>query len=107
MKNIGHNKLVCTHNNKKKAVVYIRNLKQALKHGLKLKKVRKGIAFYQEVLLKPYIDINTELRKNAKNDFEREFYKLANNAVFGKTMQNVRKHRDIMLVTGKKKKDVN
>ena len=58
---------------KKKCVVHIRNIKQALNHGLKLKKVCKAIAFYQEEWLKPYIDMNTELRKEANNDFEKIF----------------------------------
>ena len=62
----GHSKLVCTQHDKN-CVAHIRNKKQALKHGLKLKKVHKAIAFYQEAWLKPYIEINTELRKNALN----------------------------------------
>ena len=74
-------------------MLHIRNIKQALNHGLKLKKVRKAIAFYQEAWLKPYIDMNTELRKGAKKNFEKHFYKLMNNAVFGGSIMNVRRQR--------------
>ena len=98
-----HDKLVCVLYNKKRYVAHIRNIKQALNHGLKLQKVRKVIAFYQEAWLKPYIDMNTELRKEAENDFEKDFYKLMSNAVFGRSIMNVRRHRDIKLVTDDKK----
>ena len=95
---------MCNLHNKKKYVVHIRSLKQALDHGLKLKKVYRIIEFHQEAWLKPYIAMNTELRKLANNDFEKDFNKLMNNSVFGKTMENVRKHRDIRLVTTDKKR---
>ena len=75
------------------------SLKQALNHGLILKRVHKVIEFEQEAWLKPYIMMNTELRMQAKNDSKKDFFKLMNNAVFGKTMENARNHRDIKIVT--------
>ena len=77
-------KLVCKLYDEKNHVVHIRSFKQALNHGLILKKVHRVIQFYQEAWLKPYIDMNTEDRKNAKNDFEKDIFKLMNTAVFEK-----------------------
>ena len=98
-------KLVCNLQDKKNYVVHINVMKQALDHGLKLRKVIGVIEFDQEAWLKKYINFNTELRKNALNDFEKDFIKLMNNAVFGKTMENLRKHRDIKLVKTDKKRN--
>ena len=65
----------------------------------------KAIQFNQKVCLKPYIDMNIKLRTEAKNDFEEDFFKLMNNAFLGKTMENVRKHRDIKIVTTDKRRN--
>ena len=91
-------KLVPNLNDKEKYVVHIRKLNQALKHGLVLKKVHRVISFHQSAWLKVYIDKNTELRKKATeagNNFEVDFFKLMNNSVFGKTMEDKRKHKDM------------
>ena len=84
----------------------MRTLKQALKHDFKLIKVHKAMGFYQKAWMKPNIDMNIDLRKEAKNNFEKKmFFKLMINAVFGKPMENVRNHRDIKLVTADKRRN--
>ena len=88
-------KLVCKLHNKKNYVAHINLLKQALNHGLKLGKVDRVIEFEQKAWLKKSINFKTDLRTKATNEFEKDFFKLMNNAVFGKTMENVRKHRNI------------
>ena len=97
-------KLICSIEDKEKYVIHVRALKQTLNHGLKLKKVQRTVQFKQKAWLKPYIDMNTELKKKAQNEFEKKFFKLMNNSVFGKTMKNVRNHRDIKLVTSDKRR---
>ena len=82
-----------------------RSWKQALNHGPIFKKVDRVIQFNQEAWLKPYIEMMTKLRTKAKYDFEKGVFKLMNNSVFGKTMENVRKHRDIKLVTTNKRRN--
>ena len=70
---------------------------------MKLEKIHAAISFSQDAWLKPYIDRNTNLRMNADNDFEKDFYKLLNNSIYGRTMENGRQHRDIRLVTSDKR----
>ena len=98
-------KLVCSLLNKNKYVIHKKSLKQALNHGLTFKKIHTIIEFNQEAWLEPYIETNTELRKLAGNPFDKDFFKLMNNGVFGKTMENIRKHRNIKLVTTNKKRN--
>ena len=97
-------KLVANLHDKEESFIRIRNLKQALSHGLVLKKVHRVIKYNQKTWIKSYIDTNTELIKNAKNNFRKNFFKLMNNAVFEKSMENVRKHRDIEFITTEEKR---
>ena len=83
-------KLVANLYDKTQYVTHIKNLKQALNHELVLNKIHRVITFNQKYLFKPYIKLNTELRQKAKDNSEKDFFKLMNNAVFGKTMENVK-----------------
>ena len=98
-------KLLTDLHDKTEYVIHIRNLNQALNHRLIFKKVYRVIKFNQKAWLKPYIDINTKLRQKAKKNFEKDFFKLMNYAVFGETMKNVRKHRNIKLITTETKRN--
>ena len=98
------NKLICNVHEKENCCSH-KSFKTSIKSLITTEKVYRVIEFNQEAWLKWYIDMNTKLRTEAKNDFEKDFFKLMNNAVFGKTMENVRKHRDIKLVTTDKRRN--
>ena len=91
-------KLIPNLRDKKKYVLHYKNLIQCLQQGMKLKKIHRGIRFVESEWHKPYIEMNTQLRTKAKNNFEKDFYKLMNNSVFGKTMENIRNRVDVKLV---------
>ena len=92
-------KLIPTLCDKKNYVLHEENLKLYLSLGLKLKKIHRVLEFSEKPWLKQYIDFNTEKRKHAKNQFEKDFFKLMNNSVFGKTVENIRKRSNIYLET--------
>ena len=90
---------------KSEYVVHVKSLQQALNHGLILKKVHRVISLNQDEWLKPYLEMNNKLRKKAKSDFEKNFFELMNNSVLGKTMENVRKYKNLKLVTTERRKN--
>ncbi|XP_064629257.1 uncharacterized protein LOC135488549 [Lineus longissimus] len=91
-------KLVPNLRDKQRYVVHYRNLKLYLGLGMRLKKIHRALRFDQRAWMEPYIMLNTDLRRRATNDFDKDLYKLMNNSVFGKTMENVRKRVDVKLV---------
>ena len=100
----GIHKLIPNLKDKEKMVLDGRNLKLFLSLGMKLKKIRRGIGFREKAFMKPFIEWNTKLRTAARNDFEKELFKLASNSVYGKTMENVRNRINMKLVNDRKKK---
>ena len=99
----GVEKLIPNLSDKKKYVLHYKNLIQCLRLGMKLKRIHRGIKFVESEWMKPYIDMNTELRTKAKNNFEKDHYKLMNNSVFGKTMENIRNRVNVKLVNNEEK----
>ena len=99
----GVEKLVPNLRDKKSYVIHIQALNQALQHGLRLDRIHRAIEFDQSPWLKTYTDFNTQLRTAVTNDFEKDFFKLMNNSVFGTLMENIKKHRNIKLVTTEEK----
>ena len=99
----GVEKLIPNLRDKKKYVIHYKNLIQCLRLGMKLKHIHRGIKFVESEWMKPYIDMNTKLRTKAKNNFEKDFFKLMNNSVFGKTMENIRNRVNVKLVNNEEK----
>ena len=99
----GVEKLIPNLRDKTKYIIHYKNLIQCLKAGIRLKKIHRGIKFIESEWMKPYIEMNTNLRTEARNNFEKDFYKLMNNSVFGKTMENIRNRVNVKLVNTKER----
>ena len=99
----GVEKLIPNLRDKTKYVIHYKNLIQCLRAGMKLKKIHRGIKFIESEWMKLYIEMNTNLRTKAKNNFEKDFFKLMNNSVFGKTMENIRNRVNVKLVNTQEK----
>ena len=99
----GVEKLISHFKPRKNYVVHYRTLRQCLELGMRITAVHRGISFYQSPWMEPYIRKNTELRMRAANNFEKDFFKLMNNSVFGKTIENIRKRQNIHLIDNRKK----
>ena len=97
-------KLIGSFEKKENYIVHYAELKSAMRLGFRVTKVHRAASFIQERWMSPHIKFNQEKRAQAKNEFEKSYYKLANNAVYGKTMENVRNRRDVKLTTNEKKK---
>ena len=96
-------KLIPQLGNKTYYVVHYRNLQLYLSLGIKLIKIHRMLKFKQSDWMKNYIDFNTQKRMNAPNNFEKYFFKLLINSVYGKTMQNLRKRINVRLVNNEKR----
>ena len=95
-------KLICHFKPRKNYVIHYRTLRQCLELGMRITAVHRGISFYQSSWMESYMRKNTELRMRANNSFEKDFFKLMNNSVFGKTIENIRKRQNIHLIDNRK-----
>jgi hypothetical protein len=95
--------LITSLEDKNELICDYRTLKQAIQHGLKLTEIECAIKYEQKDWLKPYIDLNTKLRQEGTSEFEKDFFKLMNNSVYGKTIENVLKRQDIKFCCERKK----
>lgn len=92
-------KLMCTLEDKERYVIHLKTLEQCLRHGLVLKKIHRVLEFREQAWVKPYIELNTKLRAASKNEFEKNFFKLQINSIFGKCLECPRKKRDIKIAS--------